>query len=45
MTWLFAAFAVVWIAIFLYLLSLDRKQRAIASEIAALEARLPRSEK
>jgi CcmD family protein len=40
MQWLFAAFAVVWIVFFLYLLDLGRKQRAIAREIESLKARL-----
>jgi CcmD family protein len=42
MQWLFAAFAVVWIAVFLYLFDLGRKQRAIAKEIEGLKAKLAR---
>jgi CcmD family protein len=37
---LFAAYAVVWIAIFLYVFGLDRKQRSLAEEIAAMKAKL-----
>ena len=33
MTWLFAAFSAVWIVIFGYVFSLDRKQRSLRSEI------------
>jgi len=42
MQWLFAAFAVVWIAVFFYLFDLGRKQRAIAKEIEGLKAKLAR---
>jgi CcmD family protein len=42
MQWLFAAFAVVWIAVFLYVFDLGRKQRAIAKEIEGLKAKLAR---
>ena len=42
MQWLFAAFAVVWIAVFLYLFDLGRKQSAIAKEIEGLKAKLAR---
>jgi CcmD family protein len=37
---LFAAYAIIWIAIFLYLLNIDIKQRALAREIAALGKKL-----
>jgi CcmD family protein len=44
MTWLFAAFAVVWIALFGYLLDLGRKQAALAREIEGLKAKVGRGE-
>lgn len=40
MTWLFAAYGIIWIAIFLYVFGLDRKQKALSGEIAALKAKL-----
>jgi CcmD family protein len=40
MGWLFAAFAIVWLAFFGYAFTLDRKQRQIADEIAGLKSRL-----
>ena len=40
MGWLAAAYIVVWIVFFLYLLSLDRKQKALADEISNLRAKL-----
>jgi CcmD family protein len=40
MTWLFAAYGVIWIAIFLYIFGLDRKQKELAGEIAALKGKL-----
>lgn len=40
MTWLFVAYSVVWIAIFLYVFGLHRKQQALADEVSALFAKL-----
>lgn len=40
MTWLFAAYATVWIALFVYIMSLDRRQRAVADEIEDLKAKV-----
>jgi len=40
MTWLFAAYGIIWIAIFLYVFDLHRKQKNLAGDIAALKARL-----
>ena len=40
MSWLFAAFAVVWIAIFIYVFALDRKQTPLSDELASLKSRL-----
>lgn len=40
MTWLFAAYGVIWIAIFLYIFGLDRKQKELTAEIAALKSKL-----
>jgi CcmD family protein len=37
MTWVFAAFLAVWIAVFLFLMRISRAQRAISEEIAALK--------
>ncbi len=36
MSYLFAAFSVVWIVVFLYALSLSRRQRQLAREVEAL---------
>ena len=40
MTWLFAAYSVVWIAIFIYVFSLDRRQKALSNEVEALRSKL-----
>jgi CcmD family protein len=40
MGWVIAAFAAVWIAVFFYMVGLDRKQRALAAEIEDLRAKL-----
>ena len=42
MEWLFAAFAIVWLAVFIYLFGLGRKQHAISQEIEGLKAKLAR---
>lgn len=40
MTWLIVAYAVVWIAIFVYVFGLDRKQKALASELEHLKSKM-----
>jgi len=45
MKWLFAAYAIIWLAVFLYLFDLARKQGAIAREIEGLKAKLAREGK
>jgi CcmD family protein len=40
MTWLIAAYMAIWIAMFIYTLSLDRKSRAMARELDRLRSRL-----
>lgn len=40
MGWLFAAYAVVWIVLFLYLVNVNKKQNAIGEELAALSRKL-----
>jgi CcmD family protein len=39
MTWLFAAFAVVWIAVFAYLVRIGNMQKKLEDEIAVLKGR------
>ena len=36
MSYLFAAFSIVWIVIFLYTLSISRRQRELSREVEAL---------
>ena len=43
MGWLFAAYAVVWLVFFFYLMSVHRQQKAISEEIADLRNRFPRA--
>jgi CcmD family protein len=38
MTWVFAAFAAVWIAVFIFLMQISRAQRVLSQEIAALKS-------
>jgi len=40
MKWLFAAYSVIWFAVFIYLFDLGKKQKAIAREIEGLKAKL-----
>lgn len=40
MSWLFAAYAVVWLVIFIYVFNLDRQQRALSAEIDELKTKL-----
>jgi CcmD family protein len=39
MTWVFAAFAVVWIAVFGYIVRLGKMQRVLRDEIDALKSK------
>jgi CcmD family protein len=45
MKWLFAAYAVIWLAVFVYLFDLAKKQKAIAREVEGLKMRLGSAEK
>jgi CcmD family protein len=38
MTWVFAAFAAVWIAVFIFLMRIGRAQQVLSQEIAALRS-------
>jgi CcmD family protein len=38
MTWVFAAFAAVWIAVFVFLVRINNAQRTLSEEIAALKS-------
>jgi CcmD family protein len=38
MTWVFAAFAAVWVAVFIFLVKIGRTQRVLSEEIAALKS-------
>ncbi len=40
MTWMIAAYMTIWIAIFTYVFSLDRKQRAMTRELDQLKTKL-----
>jgi len=40
MTWLIVAYAIVWIAIFVYVFGLDRKQKALAGELEHLKSKM-----
>ena len=38
MTWVFAAFLAVWIAVFIFLIRISRAQQALTEEVAALKS-------
>lgn len=42
MSYLFAAFCAVWIVLFVYLLALSRRQRALSYEVEALRRMMER---
>jgi CcmD family protein len=37
MTWVFAAFAAVWVAVFIFLMRISRAQQILTEEIATLK--------
>jgi CcmD family protein len=39
MTWVFAAFAATWIAVFIFIVRLGREQHRLSDEIAALKSK------
>ncbi|MFQ5511558.1 MAG: CcmD family protein [Candidatus Krumholzibacteriia bacterium] len=43
MGWLFAAFAVIWVVFFFYVIHLNKRQSQLAAEIEGLKRRLPGS--
>ena len=44
MMYLFAAFSVVWLALFVYLFSLSRRQQSLVREVEALRQLLAKQE-
>jgi CcmD family protein len=40
MTWLIAAYTIIWIAIFVFVFNVDRKQKALAIEMEQLKSKL-----
>jgi CcmD family protein len=38
MTWVFAAFGAVWLAVFLFLVRIARTQRTLSDDLAALKS-------
>jgi CcmD family protein len=44
MPYLFAAFCAIWVVLFLYLLSLSRRQRELSREVEALRQMMERGE-
>ena len=40
MTWMIAAYTIIWTAIFIYVFGLDRKQRALVRELNQLKSKL-----
>jgi CcmD family protein len=40
MAWLFAAYMIIWIAIFVVVFSVDRRQKALAAELEQLKTKL-----
>ncbi len=40
MTWLIAAYTIIWLAIFVFVFNMDRKQKALATELEQLKSKL-----
>jgi CcmD family protein len=40
MTWLIAAYTIIWLAIFVFVFNMDRRQRALATELEQLKSKL-----
>jgi len=40
MTWMIAAYMVIWIAIFVFVFNMDRRQKALAAELEQLKSKL-----
>lgn len=40
MTWLIAAYTIIWIAIFTFVFNVDRKQKTLAAELEQLKSKL-----
>ena len=40
MTWMIAAYAIVWTALFIFFFNMDRKQKALAGELAQIKSKL-----
>lgn len=40
MSWLIAAYSIVWIALFIFLFNVDRKQKALAAELEQVKSKL-----
>jgi CcmD family protein len=45
MTWMFVAYIVIWLAVFIYVFDMGKKQRAIAQEIEGLKAKIAQGDK
>lgn len=40
MSWLIAAYTIIWVAIFIFVFNMDRKQKTLASELEQLRSKL-----
>lgn len=40
MTWMIAAYMIIWAAIFVFVFNVDRRQKALASELEQLKSKL-----
>jgi CcmD family protein len=45
MTWMFVAYIIIWIAVFIYIFDLGKKQREIVRELEGLKAKVARGDK
>jgi CcmD family protein len=40
MTWMIAAYTIIWVALFAFFFSLDRRQKALSKELAQIKSKL-----
>jgi CcmD family protein len=40
MTWMIAAYMIIWTAIFIFVFNVDRRQKALSAELEQLKAKL-----
>jgi CcmD family protein len=40
MTWMIAAYTIIWVALFIFFFSVDRRQKALSNELSQIKSKL-----